>query len=49
VRVVGAPAFAYGVQWHPEWHHEEHPFYERTLRAFAQACLAHLGKREEIA
>lgn len=45
VRVMDAPAFAYAVQWHPEWHHEEHPFYERTLRAFAQACLAHLGGR----
>ena len=38
VRVIGAPAFAYGVQWHPEWRHEQHPFYERTLQAFAQAC-----------
>jgi putative glutamine amidotransferase len=40
VRVMGAPAFAYGVQWHPEWHHEQHPFYERTLQAFADACVA---------
>jgi putative glutamine amidotransferase len=40
VRVAAAPAFAYGVQWHPEWRHEQHPFYERTLRAFADACRA---------
>jgi putative glutamine amidotransferase len=38
VRVIGAPAFAYGVQWHPEWRHEQHPFYERMLQAFARAC-----------
>lgn len=41
VRVLGAPAFAYGVQWHPEWRHEAHPFYERTLQAFAAACRAY--------
>lgn len=38
VRVAGAHGFAYGVQWHPEWRHEQHPFYERTLQAFASAC-----------
>jgi putative glutamine amidotransferase len=47
VRVMGAPAFAYGVQWHPEWQHEKHPFYERTLQAFAAACRAHRSRREE--
>ena len=41
VRVMGAPAFAYGVQWHPEYRHEKHPFYERTLQAFAAACRKH--------
>jgi len=41
VRVQGAGAFAYGVQWHPEWRHQQHPFYQRTLEAFAQACRAH--------
>lgn len=46
VRVQGAPAFAYGVQWHPEWQHERHPFYQRTLEAFADACRAHRGNRE---
>jgi putative glutamine amidotransferase len=49
VRVTGADTFAYAVQWHPEWHHERYPFYERTLRAFAQACRAHLEQREETA
>lgn len=41
VRVMGAPAFAYGVQWHPEWQHAQHPFYQHTLEAFAAACRAH--------
>jgi putative glutamine amidotransferase len=41
VRVEDAPAFAYGVQWHPEWRHESNAFYERTLQAFAKACRAH--------
>ena len=40
VRVAGAPGFAYGVQWHPEWRHAENAFYQRSLEAFAQACRA---------
>jgi putative glutamine amidotransferase len=47
VRVMGAPGFAYGVQWHPEWRHEQTPFYENTLQAFAQACRAYRKQREE--
>jgi putative glutamine amidotransferase len=46
VRVMGAPAFAYGVQWHPEWRHAEHPFYQRTLSAFAEACRRRRETRE---
>ena len=46
VRVMGAPAFAYGVQWHPEWRHDEHPFYQHTLEAFANACRAHRQRME---
>lgn len=38
VRVKSARAFAYGVQWHPEWRHETNRFYDRTLKAFARAC-----------
>ena len=41
VRVAHAQAFAFGVQWHPEWRHETNPFYARTLEAFAQACAGH--------
>lgn len=46
VRVLGAPAFAYGVQWHPEWRHEQHRFYENTLQAFAGACREHQKKKD---
>lgn len=45
VRAADALAFAYGVQWHPEWRHQEHPFYERTLQAFAAACRAHCEQK----
>jgi putative glutamine amidotransferase len=38
VRVPGAPAFALGVQWHPEWFAVEDPFSLCVLRAFGEAC-----------
>lgn len=41
VRVARARAFAFGVQWHPEWRHDTNAFYARTLEAFAQACAEH--------
>jgi putative glutamine amidotransferase len=47
VHMVDAPGFAYGVQWHPEWRHRAHPFYENTLEAFARACTEHRARREE--
>ncbi|HEX2546220.1 MAG TPA: gamma-glutamyl-gamma-aminobutyrate hydrolase family protein [Ramlibacter sp.] len=46
VHVKDARAFAYAVQWHPEWRHEQHPFYQRTLEAFAAACREHRDRRE---
>lgn len=49
VRVSEARAFAYGVQWHPEWQHERVPFYQRTLEAFASACRRHRAAREVAA
>lgn len=45
VRVATARAFAYGVQWHPEWRHAYIPFYRRTLQAFADACREHCRQR----
>lgn len=38
--VDGAQVFAYAVQWHPEWHCLETPFYAAIFEAFGQACLA---------
>lgn len=35
--VVGAKAFAYAVQWHPEWRCWENPFYSAIFRAFGDA------------
>jgi putative glutamine amidotransferase len=46
VRATQARAFAFGVQWHPEWEHESNPFYARTLEAFAQACMHHRRGRD---
>jgi putative glutamine amidotransferase len=46
VRVAHARAFAFGVQWHPEWQHESNPFYARTLEAFAQACEEHRRQKD---
>ena len=45
VRVEGARAFAFGVQWHPEWQLASHPFYARSFEAFAQACTEHRRRR----
>lgn len=45
VRATHARAFAFGVQWHPEWRHDRNPFYQRTLEAFAEACRDHCRER----
>ena len=45
VRLEGAKDFAFGVQWHPEWRHQTHPFYQRMLEAFAEACRDHRQRR----
>lgn len=43
--VEGARAFAYAVQWHPEWRFWENPFYAAIFRAFGQACQTHANAR----
>jgi len=40
VSVVGAPAFALGVQWHPEWRQGHDPLSSAIFRAFGAACRA---------
>ena len=49
VRVDGAAAFAYGVQWHPEWRHAQHPFYARMFGDFAAACRERRAARQAAA
>ena len=41
VRVTAAQAFAYGVQWHPEWHTSEFPDRVALFEAFGAACRAY--------
>jgi putative glutamine amidotransferase len=36
--VMGARSFACAVQWHPEWHFWENPFYTAIFKAFGDAC-----------
>jgi putative glutamine amidotransferase len=38
VRVLGASAFAFGVQWHPEWRYAEDPASVRLFETFGAAC-----------
>lgn len=43
--VEGAGAFAYAVQWHPEWRCWETPFYAAIFKAFGQACRTRQSAR----
>lgn len=45
--VVGASAFAYAVQWHPEWRFHDHHFYAAIFRAFGEACAGRRRRRDE--
>lgn len=45
VRVADSPAFAYAVQWHPEWRARENPDSMAMFRAFAQAALDRAAKK----
>ena len=38
IRVEGAPGFAIGVQWHPEWRAGEDPVSRPLFEAFGAAC-----------
>jgi putative glutamine amidotransferase len=44
--IKDARAFAYGVQWHPEWRFSETPFYSAIWRAFGDACRARQSSRQ---
>jgi putative glutamine amidotransferase len=45
VSVVGAPAFALAVQWHPEWRVQDNPVSRRLFAAFGAACRARQAAR----
>lgn len=45
VQVRSAKAFAYAVQWHPEWRCQEHPLYLAIFKAFGQACRQRQAER----
>jgi len=45
--VAGAPTFAMGVQWHPEWKVLENLPYLAIFHAFGDACLARAQKRDQ--
>jgi putative glutamine amidotransferase len=41
----GSPAFALGVQWHPEWQVTNNPDYLAIFQAFGEACRKKAGQR----
>jgi putative glutamine amidotransferase len=43
--VQGAKAFAYAVQWHPEWKASENAFYSAIFKSFGEACDARRAQR----
>ena len=45
LEITGAKAFAYAVQWHPEWRCWENPFYAAIFEAFGQACRGRHASR----
>jgi putative glutamine amidotransferase len=47
VRVKDAPAFALGVQWHPEYKAEKNVFSMKLYHAFGDACRARAKRRTE--
>ena len=47
VSVVDAPAFAVGVQWHPEYWAQSDDASARIFRAFGEAAAARLNRRRE--
>ncbi len=46
VRVAGAKAFAFGVQYHPEWHVRSEPASRALFAAFGEACAAYAGLKQ---
>lgn len=47
--VRGAAAFAYAVQWHPEWRFWENSFYTAVFAAFGAACRSRSSEKTAYA
>lgn len=45
VSVTGAPAFAIGIQWHPEWRVLENAHSRALFEAFGNACRTRAGQK----
>jgi putative glutamine amidotransferase len=43
--IIGAGAFAYAVQWHPEWNCQDNLFYKAIFAAFGEACAQRHARR----
>ena len=43
--IEGASAFAYAVQWHPEWRSQDNPFYAAIFAAFGASCRVRQQRR----
>jgi putative glutamine amidotransferase len=48
VSAVDAPAFALGVQWHPEWGFADNPVSRKLFGAFAEAASRHATARQQV-
>jgi putative glutamine amidotransferase len=48
ISVSDAPAFALGVQWHPEWKHAGDALSTRIFRAFGDACRQRMNTRSSV-
>jgi hypothetical protein len=49
VRVEGARSFAYGVQFHPEWHVQTDAASYAIFKAFGEACAVYAGGLQRAA
>jgi putative glutamine amidotransferase len=49
VQVRSAKAFAYAVQWHPEWRCQDNSFYLQIFKAFGDACRQRQAHRSALA
>jgi putative glutamine amidotransferase len=49
IGVIDAPAFALGVQWHPEWQYADNALSTKIFRAFGDACRQRISTRNSTA